>query len=100
MAHAILFIGGGIVASGACLSDIVSYEKLIINLSYWEKLVISNEINFRTALRISKSDPLLIKLMFDDQECWLYEPIRKVKFQLNCCDNNGIQTDAGCRPRR
>jgi len=91
--------GGGIMASGACFSDIVSCDKLFEELASWEEVVRANETNFRTALRISKTDPLLIKLMFEDQECWLYEPVRKVRFQLNCCDNQGIQMDTGCRPR-
>jgi hypothetical protein len=80
--------GGGIMASGDCLSDIINCDKLFANLSYREELVRVNEANFRNALKISTTDPLEIKLMFGDQECWLCEPTRNVTFQLNFRNNN------------
>jgi hypothetical protein len=36
----------------------------------------------RATLKISKSDPLTIKLMFDGSECWLFEPDKGIRFEL------------------
>jgi hypothetical protein len=80
--------GGGIMASGDCVSDIVSCDELFAKLSYWEELVRVNEANFRNALKISMTDPLEIKLIFGDQKCWLCEPHRNVSFRLSSRNNN------------
>jgi hypothetical protein len=84
-------IGGGIVSSGTCLFDVINCDKLIATLTEWEELVRANESSFRAALKISENDPLSIKLMIEDQGCWLYEPARKTRFQLKYCDNDPLQ---------
>ena len=70
------------MSSGICFTDLATCDKLIEDLASWEKLVKVNETSFRAALNISESEPLTIKLMFEGLECWLYEPDRKVRFQL------------------
>lgn len=74
--------GGGITGSGICVSDVMACDKLVEDLASWEELAKANETSFRNALKISESDPLAIRLMFEESECWLYEPNRGVRFQL------------------
>lgn len=83
--------GGGIVASGECFYDIISCDKLFATLIEWEELVKENEGSFRAALKISGTDPLSIKLVIEDQGCWLYEPERKTGFQLKYFDNRALR---------
>lgn len=84
-------LGGGIAASGTCFYDIINCDKLIETLTEWEEWVKANEGSFRVALKISGADPLSIKLMIEDQGCWLYEPVRKTRFQLKYCNSNALQ---------
>jgi hypothetical protein len=73
---------GGIMASGTCIYDRINCDKIIAGLTEYEDWVKTNEDNFRVALKISEAEPLSIKLIIEDQEYWLYEPVRKARFQL------------------
>jgi hypothetical protein len=74
--------GGGLVGSGHCSQDILDCDIVFAKLSEWEQLVTANEGSFRAALKISPGDPLSVRLVIEEQGCWLYEPNRKVRFHL------------------
>jgi hypothetical protein len=78
-------LGGGIVASGRCFHDIIDSDKIIHKLTEWEETVKANESNFRAALKISAHDTFTIKLIIEDQGCWLHDPIRKTRIQVKLC---------------
>lgn len=75
-------LGGGMMANGSNICNLLKEDKLQKNLSDYEMLIKNNEINFREALNISKDETLNIKMFFSDQECYLYEPKKKVKFSI------------------
>lgn len=75
--------GGGMTANGSNICNLIKEDKLQKNLSDYEMLIKNNEINFRKALNISKDETLNIKMFFSDQECYFYEPKKKVKFSIN-----------------
>ena len=70
------------MGSGDCVSDILNSDKIFAKLSEWEILVNTNETNFRSALNISLSDPLSIKLVNEDQGWRFYDPDRNTRFNL------------------
>ncbi len=85
--------GGGLVGSGHCSQDILDCDIVFAKLSEWEQLATANESSFRTALKISSGDPLSIKLVIEEQGCWLYEPNRRVRFHL-CLSQDALLTPA------
>jgi hypothetical protein len=74
--------GGGIMGSGRCLDDIVTCDKIFVGLASLQKVVEDNEGSIRGALNVSPSEELSIKLMFGNDEYWLYEPTRHVRLSL------------------
>jgi len=68
--------------SGRSFLDVRDTDMLRCFLDSCQKWVEANEDNFRAALKLSPSDELSIKMMFENQECWLYEPVRRVRFAL------------------
>jgi hypothetical protein len=74
--------GGGLTASGRCITDIIDCDKIISKLTEWEYLVKANESRFRSALNITAVDELSIKLKVEDQGCSVYDPVRNILFRL------------------
>ncbi|WMJ88903.1 hypothetical protein [Anaerocolumna sp. MB42-C2] len=74
--------GGGICTSGYNIYDVIDTDKIIDTLSKEEDFERSNESDFRKTLKISEEENLTIKLIFEKTGCWLYEPDRKIKFNL------------------
>jgi len=74
--------GGGVTSSGRCFFDVCEKDKIFSELDSWQRWVEGHEDNFRTALGISASEDLSIKMMFGDQECWLYDPVRNKRFAI------------------
>lgn len=80
--------GGGMVLSGRCFNDIIHNDELMNKLKKLEGFVKLNENNFREAMNISMDEKLSIKLIIDDMRCWLYEPDKRIRFNLNLSDTN------------
>ena len=74
--------GGGTVASGRCFVDIRDTAKMFSNLTYWQRLIETNETSLREALNIFLPKKLSIKMGFGSDECWLYEPTRPARLSL------------------
>jgi hypothetical protein len=74
--------GGGIMASGDCMFDINNTDKIFFDIENWESIVKSNEERFFEGAKIDKNQILTIKLNFDQEECYLYEPDKKIRFNL------------------
>ena len=75
--------GGGIMASGNCMFDIINTDKIFFNIENWESIVKSNEVRFFEGAKTDKNQTLTIKLIFDQKECYLYEPNKKIRFNVN-----------------
>jgi hypothetical protein len=65
--------GGGLMASGDCFEDRSNCDKIFAELAYWQDVVRSNAAGFRAALNWPASKELLIKMAFENRDCWLYE---------------------------
>jgi hypothetical protein len=74
--------GGGVSSSGRCFFDVRDGDRIFAYLDYWQRLVEANEQEFRSALGISLGEELSIKMMFEDSECWLCDPVRGVRFGI------------------
>ena len=74
--------GGGVTASGHCFFDIRDCARIFADLDNWQKVVEDNEANFRAALKMLSSEELSIKMMFERDECWLYEPSKHARLSL------------------
>lgn len=74
--------GGGIMASGDCMFDIKNTDKIFFDIENWESIVKGNEERFFEGAKIDKNQILTIKLNFDQKECYLYEPDKKIRFNL------------------
>jgi hypothetical protein len=66
--------GGGVTTSGDCFDDRRDCDKIFAELAHWQGVVKSNAARFRAALNCPPSNGLSIRMMFDDRNCWLYEP--------------------------
>ena len=75
-------LGGGIMDSGDCKFDKIDADKIFSDIENWESIVKSNEEMFFDGAKIDKNQILTIKLNFDHEECYLYEPDKKIRFNL------------------
>jgi hypothetical protein len=66
--------GGGLMASGDCSEDRSNCDKIFAELASWQDVVKRNAAHFRAALNWPPSKELSIRMMFEDRDCWLYEP--------------------------
>jgi hypothetical protein len=74
--------GGGVVASGRCVSDIRAGDQILTELANCQKLLEGNEGNLRVALNMSPTEDLSIKMIVENDGCWLYEPTKHVRLSL------------------
>lgn len=74
--------GGGLTGAGNCLLDVVDCDKIFALLAYWQKMVEENEANFRSALKMSPSEELSVKVVFQKNSCYLYESTRRARLLL------------------
>ena len=70
------------MASGDCMFDIKNTDKIFFDIENWESIVKGNEERFFEGAKIDKNQILTIKLNFDQKECYLYEPDKKIRFNL------------------
>jgi hypothetical protein len=75
--------GGGIMSSGDCFFDIYNSDKIFFEIEKWESIVESNIDNFYKGANISKDEDIEIKMKFEEMEFYLYEPNKKIKFDIN-----------------
>ena len=74
--------GGGLMASGDCSEDRTDCDKIFAELACLQEVVRSNAVRFRTALNWPSSKELSIKMIFEDRDCWLYEPTTRSRVSL------------------
>jgi hypothetical protein len=74
--------GGGVMASGDCSEDRTDCDKIFAELACLQEVVRSNAVRFRTALNWPSSNELSIKMIFEDRDCWLYEPTTRSRVSL------------------
>jgi hypothetical protein len=74
--------GGGLMASGDCFEDRSNCDKIFAELAYLQEVVRSNAVRFRAALNWPSSKELSIKMIFEDRDCWLYEPTTRSRVSL------------------
>lgn len=65
--------GGGLMASGDCAEDRLNCDKIFSELKYWQEVTEKSEAEIRTALNCSPSQPLWMKMMFDNRKFRIYE---------------------------
>jgi hypothetical protein len=66
--------GGGLMASGDCFEDQSNCDRIFAELADWQDVVKENAVRFRATLNWPRSKELSIRMMFEDRDCWLYEP--------------------------
>ena len=74
--------GGGLMASGDCFEDRSNCDRIFAELTCLQGVVRSNAARFRAALNWPPGKELSIKMMFEDRNCWLYEPTTGSRFSL------------------
>lgn len=74
--------GGGLMASGDCFEDRSNCDKIFAELASLQGMVRSNAVRIRAALNWPSSKELSIKMIFEDRDCWLYEPTTRSKISL------------------
>jgi hypothetical protein len=74
--------GGGLMASGDCFEDRSNCDKIFAELAYLQELVRSNAVRFRAALNWPSSKELSLRMIFEDRDCWLYEPTTRSRVSL------------------
>lgn len=74
--------GGGFVMCGDCIFDIKETDELMNKLTVLEDWVRTTESNIRAALNLAKDEKLFIKIGFNGQQCYLYEPDKNIKLNI------------------
>jgi hypothetical protein len=76
--------GGGLMASGDNSEDRLNCTKIFAELDYWQKLVINNVADIRTALNWDDPSIMLsIRMMFDNREYCIYEATAGTRITFN-----------------
>jgi hypothetical protein len=73
---------GGITSAGNCSFDTINADRTLANFVEWQGLVIENRDKFYKAMELTESDEATIKLIFEEDGCWLLEPNRNIRFNL------------------
>jgi hypothetical protein len=83
MPGGVVYLGpGGLTASGHCVYDIQETDGIFEGLAKWQRIVESNETNFREALGVFPPEELSIRLMIVAGNWWLYEPVTQRRLLL------------------
>jgi hypothetical protein len=71
--------GGGLMASGDNAEDRLNCAKIFSELKYWQQVTEKSETEIRTVLHWLPSQPLRIKMMFDNRKCCIYEATEAIR---------------------
>jgi len=80
--------GGGLMASGDCAEDKLNCDKIFSELKKWQAITEGSEANIRAALNWPASEPLCMRILFDNRKFCVYEPttLTRIKFDLPAGD--------------
>ena len=65
---------GGTMASGDLQEDWVNCDKIFSEFEYWQGVITQNALAIRTALNMSSSTKLIVRMAFNNRDCCFYEP--------------------------
>jgi len=71
--------GGGLMASGNNAEDRLNCAKIFTELKYWQQVIEKSETEVRTALNWLPSQPLWMKMMFDNRRFCIYEATKAIR---------------------
>lgn len=71
--------GGGLMASGDSAEDRLNCDKIFGELKYWQDVTEKSEAELRAALRWPLSQPLRMKMMFDNRRFCIYEATKAIR---------------------
>ena len=72
-------ITGGTMASGDAAEDRVNCDKIFRELKFWQDTVALNVLAIRSALNMSDSKKLVVRMAFDNRDCCVYEPTQATR---------------------
>ncbi|NTW89135.1 MAG: hypothetical protein HGB26_08515 [Desulfobulbaceae bacterium] len=72
-------LAGGTMASGDSMEDRVNCDKIFSELEHYQNIVVQNALAIRTALNMSASQKLVVRMAFDNRVCCVYEPTRATR---------------------
>ena len=75
--------GGGLTASGDNAEDRLNCAKIFGELKYWQQVTEKSETEIRTALNCSQSQPLGMKMKFDNRRFCIYEATTGTRITFN-----------------
>jgi hypothetical protein len=75
--------GGGLLASGDCAEDRLNCRKIFDELNYWQDVTMKSEAEIRTALIFLQSQPLRMKMKFDNRRFCIYEATTATRITFN-----------------
>jgi hypothetical protein len=61
--------GVGIAAAGRCLQDLLDCDRIFKELDRWQQIVEENEAAIRSALNVSPSEELWVRMKFEEGGC-------------------------------
>ncbi|MYN37995.1 hypothetical protein GTP55_01280 [Duganella sp. FT109W] len=70
---------GGTVASGDALEDMINCDKIFWELHYWQSIITRESLAIRTALNMSTSKKLVVRMAYDNRDCCFYEATRAIR---------------------
>jgi hypothetical protein len=71
----------GLVSSGDSIDDVRSADYVLRYLEKWEADVKNSAEQFYLKANVPVSEDLQVKMMFDEDNPWLYEPVKKIRFR-------------------
>lgn len=75
--------GGGLMASGDCAEDRLNCNKIFSELKYWQEVTKKSEAEIRTALNWLSSQPLWMKMMFNNRKFCIFEVTKAIRVAFN-----------------
>lgn len=75
--------GGGIMSSGDCFFDRMNTDKIFAELDNLETIVKSNIKAFHSGAKINRNRNIEVKIHFDEDSFFLYEPNKKIRFDIH-----------------
>jgi hypothetical protein len=75
--------GSGLVTSGDCWEDKLNCDKIFSELKYWQEVTEKSEAEVRSSLNWLPSQPLRMKIMFDNRRFCIYEATTGTRIAFN-----------------
>lgn len=74
------------MASGDCAEDRLNCAKIFSELKYWQEVTEKSEAEVRTALQWPPSQPLWMRMMFDNRSVCIYEATKAIRVAFKLPD--------------